>query len=295
MKILVTGRDGQVARSLAERARGRDIHFAARPQLDLLVPATIEKTIDEVRPDLILSAAAFTAVDQAEDEPETAMAINGEAPGVIGRAAAKVDATVVHVSTDYVFDGSGDRAWREDDEVGPLGTYGRTKLAGEEALAASGARYAIMRTAWVYSPFGTNFVKTMLRLADSKDSLNVVADQFGNPTSALDIADALLAMSTRWQTDPLHGIDATYHFAGTGATNWADFARAIFAESTRRGGPACAVSGIPAADYPTRAVRPANSRLNCDRFQHAFGHTAPHWEDSLAETMTRLVGPTVAA
>lgn len=295
MKILVTGREGQVARSLAERATGRDIHFAARPQMDLLVPESIERTIGAIRPDLIISAAAYTAVDQAEDEPGVAMAINGEAPGVIGRAAARIDATVVHLSTDYVFDGSGERGWTESDEVAPIGTYGTTKLAGEEALAASGARFAIMRTAWVYSPFGNNFVRTMLRLAESRDSLNVVADQFGNPTSALDIADALLAMADRWQADPAHGIDATYHFAGTGTTNWADFARSIFAESEARGGPSCTVSGIPAADYPTKAVRPANSQLDCSRFVQAFGHVAPRWEDSLAEVMTRLIGPTKAA
>ena len=295
MKILVTGREGQVARSLAERATGRDIHFAARPQMDLLVPESIERTIGAIRPDLIISAAAYTAVDQAEDEPGVAMAINGEAPGVIGRAAARIDATVVHLSTDYVFDGSGERGWTESDEVAPIGTYGTTKLAGEEALAASGARFAIMRTAWVYSPFGNNFVRTMLRLAESRDSLNVVADQFGNPTSALDIADALLAMADRWQADPAHGIDATYHFAGTGTTNWADFARSIFAESEARGGPSCTVSGIPAADYPTKAVRPANSQLDCSRFAQAFGHVAPRWEDSLAEVMTRLIGPTKAA
>lgn len=294
MKILVTGREGQVARSLAERATGRDIHFAARPQMDLLVPESIERTIDAVRPDLIISAAAYTAVDQAEDEPGVAMAINGEAPGVIGRAAARIDAAVVHLSTDYVFDGSGERGWTESDEVAPIGIYGTTKLAGEEALAASGARFAIMRTAWVYSPFGNNFVRTMLRLAESRDSLNVVADQFGNPTSALDIADALLAMADRWQADPAHGTDATYHFAGTGTTNWADFARSIFAESEARGGPSCTVSGIPAADYPTKAVRPANSQLDCSRFTQAFGHVAPRWEDSLAEVMTRLIGPAKA-
>jgi len=289
VKILVTGRDGQVAQSLAERAKGHELVFAARPGFDLLDPASIERTIAEVRPELIISAAAYTAVDQAEDEPDRAMAANGEAPGVIGRAAAKIDAPVLHLSTDYVFDGSGERAWTEDDATGPIGTYGKTKLAGEKALASSGARFAILRTAWVYSPFGNNFVKTMLRLAETRDALNVVADQYGNPTSALDIADALMAVVNRWQGDPLHGADAVYHFAGTGTTNWADFARAIFAESARHGGPACAITGIPAADYPTKAVRPANSRLDCMRFAKTFGHEAPDWESSLAGTIERLL------
>lgn len=289
MKILVTGRDGQVAQSLAERASGHELVFAARPSFDLLDPSSIERTIAEVRPDLIISAAAYTAVDQAEDEPDRAMAANGAAPGAIGRAAAKIDAPVLHLSTDYVFDGSGERAWREDDATGPIGTYGKTKLAGENALASSGARFAILRTAWVYSPFGNNFVKTMLRLAETRDALNVVADQYGNPTSALDIADALMAVVNRWQLEPLVGADAVYHFAGICTTNWADFARAIFAQSAARGGPACTVTGIPTADYPTKAVRPANSRLDCTRFAKTFGCAAPNWESSLARTVERLL------
>ena len=290
MKILVTGREGQVARSLAERNGAHELVFAARPDLDLADPASIARTIEATRPDLVISAAAYTAVDQAEYEPELAMAINGEAPGHIGRAAAKVGARVLHLSTDYVFDGSGERAWREDDPTGPIGVYGTTKLAGEEALAASGAAYAVLRTAWVYSPFGGNFVKTMLRLAESRDALNVVNDQHGNPTSALDIADALLAVADRWRAEPGHGADAIYHFAGTGSTTWADFARAIFAESARQGGPTCTVTGIPASEYPTKAARPANSRLDCTKFAETFGHCAPRWQDSLGETVARLLG-----
>ena len=184
---------------------------------------------------------------------------------------------------------SGERAWREDDPTGPIGVYGQTKLAGEEALAMSGATYAILRTAWVYSPFGNNFVKTMLRLAESRDALNVVHDQFGNPTSALDIADALLAVAGCWSKDPDRGANETYHFAGTGSTSWADFARAIFAESAQHGGPSCAVTGIPASEYPTKAARPANSRLDSAKFAETFGHSAPRWQDSLSETVVRLL------
>ena len=173
---------------------------------------------------------------------------------------------------------------------GPLGAYGRTKLAGEEAVRAAGGVHAIIRTSWVVSAHGANFVKTMLRLAESRDTLNVVNDQYGNPPSARDIADALLAVADRWAGAPGHGQNAVYHFAGTGSTNWADFARAIFARSGKRGGPTCEVSGIPSSEYPTKAQRPANSRLDSAKFAEAFGYSAPRWEDSLDETVARLVG-----
>lgn len=290
MKILVTGREGQVARSLAERGQAHELIFVGRPEFELGDPDSIARNIAAAQPDLVISAAAYTAVEQAEDEPENTMAINGEAPGHIGRAAAEVGAPVIHLSTDYVFDGSGTEPKREDDPTSPLGVYGKTKLAGEQALAASGATYAILRTAWVYSPFGNNFVKTMLRLAESRDALNVVKDQHGNPTSAIDIADALLAVADRWADGSRDGANQTYHFAGTGATNWADFARAIFAESAKHKGPACEVTGIPASEYPTRAARPANSRLDSAKFADTFGHSAPRWQDSLADTVARLLG-----
>ena len=286
--MLITGRDGQIAQSLAERAKGHELIFAARPGFDLFDPVSIEKTIAEVRPELIISAAAYTAVDQAEDEPERAMAANGAAPGVIGSAAAKIGAPVLHLSTDYVFDGSGERAWTENDPARPVGTYGKTKLAGEQALASSGARYAILRTAWVYSPFGNNFVKTMLRLAETRDALNVVADQYGNPTSAFDIADALMVIVDRWQKAPFRGADEVYHFAGAGTTNWANFARAIFVESAARGGPDCMVTAIATANYPTKALRPANSRLDNTKFEKMFFYAAKKWQDGLIDTMTRL-------
>ncbi len=290
MRILVTGREGQVARSLAERGTAHDMILVGRPDLDLADPASIERTVAAIRPDLIVSAAAYTAVDRAEDEPELAMAVNGVGLGILARAGAAVGAPIIHLSTDYVFDGSFGRPWREDDPVAPLGVYGRTKLAGEQTVAASGARYAILRTAWVYSPFGANFVKTMLRLAETRDTLNVVADQHGCPTSALDIADAILCVADRWRTDPTAGADAIYHLAGSGESNWADFARAIFAESAARGGPSAEVTGILSSEYPTPAQRPANSRLDCTRFAETFGYRAPQWRDSLADVVARLVG-----
>lgn len=286
MRILVTGKDGQVAQALAEQAKGHELVFAARPDFDLSQPATIEAMIARVQPDLIVSAAAYTAVDKAESEPELAMAINGDGPGVLARAGAKIGAPIIHLSTDYVFDGSLDRPWREDDSTGPLGVYGATKLAGEKAVQASGADYAVMRLAWVYSPFGNNFVKTMLRLAETRDALNVVEDQQGCPSSALDIATAILAVTEHWQREGAS--KGVYHFAGSGETNWADFARAIFAESAKRGGPTADVTGIPSSDYPTPAKRPANSRLDCSRFTETFGYRAPAWQDSLAIVMDRL-------
>lgn len=288
MRILITGREGQLARSLAERAGSHELIFAARPEFDLLDFPSIEHTVHAARPDLLVSAAAYTAVDRAENEPDLAMRINGEAPGVLARAAAAIAAPIIHLSTDYVFDGKLDRPWRESDPTAPLGVYGTSKLAGEEAVRASGATFAIIRTAWVYSPFAANFVKTMLRLATTTDEVNVVDDQLGNPTSALDIADALLTVADEWRKAPGRGTNAVYHFAGSGETDWADFARAIFAESSRHGGPTARVSGIPSSSYPTRATRPANSRLDSTCFAEAFGHRAPHWRDALAPVVERL-------
>lgn len=288
MRILVTGRDGQVARSLAERGSNFEVVFAARPQFDLCDASSIERTVLETRPDLIVNAAAYTGVDKAEDEPELAMAVNGAAPGILARAAAAINVPIIHLSTDYVFDGSLDRPYRETDSVAPLGVYGASKLAGESAVAGSGARYAILRTAWVYSPFGTNFVRTMLRLATDRDVISVVEDQHGCPTSALDIADAILILAKRWEVEPRHGSDAIYHLCGAGETDWAAFARAIFAESAARGGPTADVKGIPASTYPTRAVRPSNSRLSCEAFADVFGYRAPEWRISLRHVVARL-------
>lgn len=290
MRILVTGRHGQVASALAEQATDHELVFAARPDLDLAHPDSIERAIAGAMPDLIFSVAAYTAVDKAEEEPELAMAINGIAPGVIGRAAAAIGAPVLHLSTDYVFDGSLDRPWREEDPVAPLGVYGATKLAGERALTGSGARHAILRTAWVYSPFGSNFVKTMLRLAQTRDEISVVADQFGCPTSAGDIATALIGIADRWAIDrALPGADRVYHFAGTGDTHWAGFAEAIFASSGGHGGPTARVVPIASSAYPTKARRPANSRLDSGAFAATFGYRAAAWRTSLDEVVRRVL------
>ena len=292
LRILVTGREGQIVRSLVERgaARGLAILAIGRPTLDLAAPETVADAIAAVRPDAIVNAAAYTAVDKAESEPDLAMTINGKAAGAVAGAAARLGVPLVHLSTDYVFDGTLDRPYREDDRVGPLGVYGRSKLAGEQAVAAATDNHVILRTAWVYSPFGANFVKTMLRLAGSRAEVGVVADQQGCPTSALDIADALLDVV---ETLVLHpddaGLRGVFHLSGQGATHWAAFAEAIFAASAAKGGPNATVKPITTADYPTPAKRPANSRLDCTKLAEVYGVTLPPWSDSMRTCVARLL------
>ena len=288
MRILVTGRHGQVAQSLAERAQAHQLVFAARPEFDLGDAASIEAMVVRVHPDLIVSAAAFTAVDKAEDEPELAMRVNGEGPAVLAHAAHAIGAPLIHLSTDYVFDGGLDRPWREDDPVGPLGVYGETKLMGERGIAATNARYAILRTSWVYSPFGHNFVKTILRLAQGGGPLRIVDDQFGCPTSAGDIADALLRIAEAWRADATLGTREIYHLAGPDAVSWADFAREILNQGESMGGPGAEVIGIAGSAYPTRATRPRNSRLDSSKFAGVFGYHAPPLRTSLAAVLVRL-------
>lgn len=284
MKILVTGREGQLVRSLLERGDGRDIVALGRPDLDLEVDGSARAAIRAARPDVVINAAAYTNVDQAEDEPERASRINGAAAGEVAAAAREVGASVIQISTDYVFDGTAAEAYAEDASTNPIGVYGRSKLQGEDHVRDANPEHAIVRTAWVYSPFGRNFVKTMMTLAQTRDALNVVADQRGNPTSALDLADGVFAL-----------IDAgvpqgTYHLAGTGDASWFDLAEHVFSECARLGLPSAEAHPIATADYPTRAVRPANSRLDCARFESATGFHMPAWKDSASQTVARLAG-----
>jgi dTDP-4-dehydrorhamnose reductase len=294
MRILVTGTQGQVAQSLVERASahaGMSVVPLGRPELDLLDLERIEAAIGAARPDAVVNAAAYTAVDQAESEPELAQRINGDAAGRVAAAAARLNVPVLHLSTDYVFDGTLERPYRESDPVAPLGVYGRTKLDGERQVAAATANHAILRTAWVYSPFGKNFVKTMLRLSESRPEVRVVADQRGSPTSALDIADALLVMGRRMVEE--HGnidLRGTFHLTGSGEATWAAFAEAIFQHAERHGRSPVRVVPITSAEYPTPAQRPANSRLDCSRLAHTYGVRLPDWRASTAACIDRLLG-----
>lgn len=292
MKILVTGREGQVVRSLLEKASQRpdlDVITLGRPELDLTKPETVHSAIEAMKPDLVVSAAAYTAVDLAEDEQELAFAVNATGAEAVAEAAKTCGVPVIHLSTDYVFAGDADEPYVETDATGPRSVYGRSKLEGERLVARANPQHIILRTAWVYSPFGKNFVKTMLKLAETRDALSVVADQWGNPTSALDIADAIIRVADHLAAAPEFSAYGVYHLAGTGDANWSGFARGIFSESARLGGPTATVADITSADYPTKAARPANSRLSTAKFQRVFNWSAPHWQLSLRDVVARLL------
>ncbi|TIT03054.1 dTDP-4-dehydrorhamnose reductase [Mesorhizobium sp.] len=292
MRLVVTGRDGQVARSLVERSHARldfEVVTLGRPELDLAKPETIAPALAIARPDLVVSAAAYTAVDQAEDEPDLAFAVNGAGAGHVAEAAAGLGVPVIHLSTDYVFDGSGEGTYSEDDEPAPRSVYGASKLAGEHAVAKANPHHLILRTAWLYSPFGRNFVKTILKLATDRDEIAVVADQWGNPTSSLDIADAILHCAAMLHGNKGFASFGVYHLAGTGETNWSGFARLILDTSRVLGGPDARVRDIATVDYPTKAQRPANSRLATTKFTSEFGWTAPEWRESTKEVVRRLL------
>jgi dTDP-4-dehydrorhamnose reductase len=290
-RMVVTGREGQVVLSLLERGAqdGRfEVIALGRPELDLSAPEAIEAALRQAQPDVIVSAAAYTAVDQAEGDEAAATVINGVAAGKIAEVAAAVGVPVIHLSTDYVFDGSKTSAYVETDPVAPIGAYGRSKLAGERAVAAATLNHAILRTAWVYSPFGKNFLKTMLTLAQTRNSLNVVDDQVGNPTCALDIADAVLSIAANLLESDDPALRGIFHMAGTGEGSWADFAIEIFARSANIGGPTAEVGRIPSSAYPTPATRPANSRLDCSLLQARHGVSLPDWKQSTAIIVERL-------
>jgi len=278
MTRVVFGHNGQVATEL--RAQG-DVTALGHAQADLTDPGTVEAAIDAHGPDVVINAAAYTAVDKAEEETAQAHRLNAEAPGEMARACAARGVPFLHVSTDYVFDGSGTAPWRETDSVAPQNAYGRTKLAGERAVLDAGANASILRTSWVFSAHGNNFVKTMLRLSETRDRLTIVADQVGGPTPADDIAATLLRMAEAMRRGQSGGL---YHYGGAPAVSWADFARAIFAQAGRD----VAVEDIPTSAYPTPAVRPLNSRLDCSALERDFGIAAPDWKARLHEILQRL-------
>lgn len=292
MKIVVTGREGQLVQCLLERAAQQpnlQVIALGRPELDLAKPETVRSAIEAIKPDLVVSAAAYTAVDLAEDEPELALVVNTTGAQAVAEAAKACGAPVIHLSTDYVFAGDADEPYVESDVAEPRSVYGSTKLEGERLVAQANPKHIILRTAWVYSPFGKNFVKTMLKLAETRDALAVVSDQWGNPTNALDIADAIIKVEDHLTATPNFSAYGVYHLAGTGDTNWSGFARAIFSESAKLGGPTATVTDITTADYPTKAVRPANSRLSTAKFQEVFNWSAPQWQSSLRDVVARLV------
>ncbi|QUD89295.1 dTDP-4-dehydrorhamnose reductase [Phenylobacterium montanum] len=294
-RLLVIGAQGQVATSLrqaAARYPNLTVIASDRSQIDLAQPEHIAASIAAIHPDIVINPAAYTAVDRAESEPDLAFAINRDGAAQVARAAAAIGAPVIHLSTDYVFDGTKPSAYVEDDPPGPRSVYGRSKLAGELEVAAANPQHIILRTAWVYSPFGSNFLRTMARLASERDLVRVVDDQIGCPTSADDIADAVLALAERIASS---GWDPAFagvtHLAGPDAMSWRAFAEEIMLGLAARGQPSAKVEPIPSSAYPTAAARPANSRLACDRLADIFGLRTPPASISMARCLDQLFGP----
>lgn len=296
MRVAVTGHNGQIARALAALGaeRGSDVVLLGRPALDLARPETVLPALFEAGADIVVNAAAYTAVDRAESEPEIAQAINVEGAAAVARAARELGLPVIQISTDYVFDGTKARPYREEDPTGPLGAYGRSKLDGEAAVARENAQHVILRTSWVYAPFGNNFVRTMLRLALSRPEIGVVADQRGCPTSAGDVAAAILSVGERLLAEPVPPRELTgiFHLAAQGEAVWAEVAEAVFQTSAALGGPTATVKRITTADHPTPARRPANSRLDCAKLARVYGLVLPPWRESLDPCVARLVAET---
>ncbi len=289
MRLAVTGKNGQVVSALQALASA-DLEIVAlgRPELDLAQPETVLRALSDAKPDVVVSAAAYTAVDKAESEPELAFAVNRDGAGAVAQAAKELGVPIIHLSTDYVFDGTKATAYVETDAIGPMSVYGLSKLEGENTVAENTPNHAILRTAWVYSEYGNNFVKTMLRLGESRDEINVVADQFGCPTSANDIASAIVEIARQLSADSSPRLRGVFHLSGTGETNWANFAKQIFAFSAENGGKPMVVNDIVTAQYPTPAKRPANSRLDCSKLEEVFGIRLPAWQTSTRAVVTAL-------
>ena len=283
MKILVFGYSGQVATEL--RALDSDdvqITALARADADLTAPTACAAAINAHAPDAVINAAAYTAVDKAESDAETAQVINADAPAIMARTCAARDIPFVSISTDYVFSGAGNTPWTPADPTDPQGVYGRTKRDGEVAIVKTAGRYAVLRTSWVVSAHSNNFVKTMLRLGAERESLTIVVDQIGGPTGAAEIARACITIAKTLVSEPEKS--GIYHFSGAPDTSWADFARAIFDAAKIP----CVVTDIPSSDYPTPAKRPLNSRLDCTTTEAAFGISRPDWRGSLKHILTQL-------
>jgi dTDP-4-dehydrorhamnose reductase len=292
--IVVVGRNGQVARSLWDvlRAGNRNVVQIGRPDVDLLDPRSTTDAILALKPSIVINAAAYTAVDKAEDEPKIAEAINSTGAEIIARAAALAGAPVVHFSTDYIFDGTKRSPYLESDSPMPLGVYGRTKLAGEQRVATANPRHVILRTAWVFSPFGNNFVKTILRLSKDRPELRIVGDQYGNPTYAGDLAQAVAALAPKITgASPDSDCFGVFHAVNRGATTWFQFTRTIVEAAVLRGAGNVPVLPIATEDYPTRAQRPAYSILSTDKLRAIYGIQLPPWEQALSHCLDELIAP----
>lgn len=279
MTVLVFGKTGQVATELGKLP---DVICIGRDIADLSAPDACAAAIREHAPRAVINAAAYTAVDKAEEEEALATVINADAPGAMAEACKALGIPFVHISTDYVFEGGGTDPWKPTDQTGPLGAYGRSKLKGEQRVTQAGGTHAILRTSWVVSAHGNNFVKTMLRLGAERDALTIVADQIGGPTAAKDIAQACHSIAHTLSEAPDNS--GIYHFSGAPDCSWADFARAIFDLS----GVTCEVTDIPSSAYPTPAVRPLNSRMDCGATEEAFGIARSDWHASLQDILTDL-------
>lgn len=291
-RIFVVGERGQVARALGREctARGHTIHLAGRATVDIADRAALAAAVSRFRPDIVVNAAAYTAVDAAEDDAERALMLNRDGAANVAAAALSAGAPLIQISTDYVYDGNKQSPYVETDPPCPLGVYGASKLAGEKAVSAIGGNPIILRTSWVCSPDGNNFVKTMLRLAGQREEIGVVDDQWGSPTFASDLAHAIVSiaevlLSSRDRTS-LAGV---YHAAGAGETTWCRFARAIMQGSADKSGPSCRVRAIATAEYPTRAKRPVNSSLDCSKLARIFGIRLPPWQASLDICLDQLL------
>ena len=277
--ILVFGKSGQVAQELQAL---NDIFALDRSQADLKNPKTCVNAINEFKPSAVINAAAYTAVEKAEEEETLANIINGDAPAEMAKACAKLNIPFIHISTDYVFDGSGIKAWQPTDTAIPQNAYGRSKLLGEEAISASGATFVTLRTSWIISAIGNNFIKTMLKLSENRTSIKVIADQIGGPTPAQDIAQACVEITSQLLKDPTkRGI---YHFSGHPNVSWYNLANKIFNKANIN----IAVDPISASEYPSLAKRPKNSRLNCYKTDTMFNIPRPKWNEGLENILTKL-------
>ena len=279
MSILVFGKDGQLSNELEHLA---DLTHLGIDDADLTRPADAAAAIHAHKPSAVINAAAYTAVDRAEEEEALATLINGDAPTAMAMACAELGVPLVNVSTDYVFAGDGKTRWKPDDATGPINAYGRTKLVGERGVAAAGGCFVNLRTSWVFSAHGANFVKSMLRLAEDRDTLNIVADQIGGPTPARDLAKACLTIAEQLIADPSKA--GTYHFSGAPDISWHGFATEIFAQAGRD----ITVNPIPTTEFPTPASRPLNSRLDCQVTHNVFGVAQPDWRVALTDVLTEL-------